>query len=81
MLLTLLSPITRAETLTSEKTTFIVDVITDELVNPWAMVFLNDEELLVTEREGKLKLVNLKGVVSSAVSGLPDISAKGQGAC
>lgn len=79
MLLTLLSPITRAETLTSEKTTFIVDVITDELVNPWAMVFLNDEELLVTEREGKLKLVNLKGVVSSAVSGLPDISAKGQG--
>ena len=52
--------------------------------NPWAMVFLPDGRLLVTERPGRLRLVTLDGQgaggqVSAAIAGVPAVAFGGQG--
>jgi glucose/arabinose dehydrogenase len=46
--------------------------------NPWAMVFLPDGRLLVTEKPGRLRLVTTAGQVST-VSGVPAVVNAGQG--
>jgi glucose/arabinose dehydrogenase len=49
------------------------------LSNPWAMVFLPDGRLLVTERGGALRIVTTTGAVSPAVTGVPAVVPAGQG--
>jgi len=49
------------------------------LVNPWALAFLPDGRLLVTERPGRLRIVARDGSLGEPVSGLPAIAARGQG--
>ena len=46
---------------------------------PWAMTFLPDGRLLVTEKPGRLLLVAADGSTLAEVGGLPSISASGQG--
>ena len=45
---------------------------------PWALTFINENELLVSTKKGKLWLVNKDGTKSS-IEGLPDIAYGGQG--
>lgn len=45
--------------------------------NPWAMVFLPDGRLLVTEKPGRLQLVTQAGV-KTQVSGVPAVTYSGQ---
>ena len=45
--------------------------------NPWAMVFLPDGRLLVTEKPGRLQLVTQAGV-KVAVTGVPSVTYSGQ---
>ncbi|KQT32911.1 hypothetical protein ASG29_09240 [Sphingomonas sp. Leaf412] len=47
--------------------------------NPWAMTFLPDGRILVTEKGGALRLVTAAGAVSAPVGGLPAVAAGGQG--
>jgi len=51
--------------------------------NPWAMAFLPDGRLLVTERPGRLRLVTIAasgaGTVSAAIAGVPAVAFGGQG--
>jgi aldose sugar dehydrogenase len=47
------------------------------LERPWALAFLPDGRLLVTERDGRLNLV--AGAEITPVSGLPEVTAFGQG--
>ncbi|WP_325101595.1 PQQ-dependent sugar dehydrogenase [Sphingomonas sp.] len=49
------------------------------LSNPWAMVFLPDGRLLVTERGGALRIVTTAGAVSAPVAGVPAVVFAGQG--
>lgn len=49
------------------------------LQNPWAVAFLPDGGFLVTERPGRLRVVNADGQVQPAVQGLPEVAAGGQG--
>lgn len=45
----------------------------------WGMDFISHDELLFTERDGKLKLLNLKNLKYSDVSGAPKVYAQEQG--
>ena len=49
------------------------------LANPWALVFLPDGDMLVTERPGRLRMVR-KGVVDpKPIGGVPAVQAQGLG--
>ena len=47
--------------------------------NPWAMTFLPDGRLLVTEKSGQLKVVDVASRKVGDVSGVPDVDHGGQG--
>lgn len=49
------------------------------LENPWALAFMPDGRLLVTERPGRLRIVSLDGTVSEPLAGVPQVRARGQG--
>lgn len=46
---------------------------------PWAMSFLPDGRLLVTEKKGRLKLVDVANGSSRDVAGVPEVDYGGQG--
>ena len=52
--------------------------VVSEFNSPWAMSFIDSENLLVTTKAGKLWLVNTSGE-QSLVSGVPKVFAGGQG--
>ncbi|WP_325895420.1 PQQ-dependent sugar dehydrogenase [Grimontia sp. NTOU-MAR1] len=68
-----------ADTITSEKHTFIIDSVAQGLNHPWSLVFLPDGDMLVSERNGALKRVSSEGVMTS-IEGLPEnLVYRGQG--
>lgn len=46
---------------------------------PWGMVFLSSEQLLFSERAGRLRLLNLADLSIQNLSGAPEVFAEGQG--
>ena len=48
--------------------------------SPWAMAFLPDGNMLVTQKEGTMILFNPVTGTRRTVSGTPAVSSKGQGA-
>ena len=54
-------------------------VVASGLSHPWGLVALPDGQWLVTERPGTLRVISAEGVVGEPISGLPAVSAKGQG--
>lgn len=49
------------------------------LDRPWGIAFLPDGRLLVTEKPGRLRVVDKEGKVSDPIPGLPEIYVEGQG--
>ena len=49
------------------------------LENPWAVAFLPEGRFLVTERPGRLRVVEADGRLNPPVAGLPWVAAGGQG--
>ena len=58
---------------------FEVVTVAEKLENPWALTFLPDGKMLVTERPGRLRVVASDGKISEPVAGLPAVDARGQG--
>ena len=49
------------------------------LQNPWGLAFLPEGRFLVTERPGRLRVVDANGKLGAPLGGLPKIAAGGQG--
>jgi glucose/arabinose dehydrogenase len=56
-----------------------VETVATGLDRPWALEFLPDGYLLVTEKPGRMRLVDPKGQLSKPLSGLPEVFTSGQG--
>ncbi len=63
----------------TDKVEVIVETVARDLQNPWGLAFLPDNRLLVTERPGRLRIVDPEGNLSAPIGGLPRIAARGQG--
>jgi len=55
------------------------EVLLSGLTNPWGMAFVNENYVLITERPGRLIRYMIDSKESMQISGLPEISATGQG--
>ena len=54
-------------------------VVASGLAHPWALAFLPEGRFLLTERPGRLRVVEADGRVNPALAGLPEVAARGQG--
>lgn len=67
------------EVIKSNKANFRVESVAAGLVNPWALAFLPNGRLLVTERPGRMRIVERDGKLSEPIEGVPIVAAVGQG--
>ena len=59
---------------------FELVTVAEGLVTPWALAFLPDGKMLVTERpSGRMRVVTPQGALSEPVAGLPTVDGRGQG--
>jgi glucose/arabinose dehydrogenase len=56
-----------------------VETVARGLEHPWALAFLPDGRMLVTERPGRLRTVDREGRLSAPFAGVPRVFARGQG--
>lgn len=63
----------------TELHTVKVETVASGLDHPWGLAFLPDGRMLVTEREGALRLVSAAGEVGPPLGGVPEVAAFGQG--
>lgn len=56
-----------------------VEIWADNLAIPWAIVFLNEDTALITERPGDLLMVVNGELLANAVKGTPKVLHEGQG--
>lgn len=54
-------------------------VVASGLENPWAVAFLPEGRFLVTERSGRMRVVDAGGRLSEPLAGVPRVAAGGQG--
>ena len=60
-------------------TAFRTEVVASGLQIPWGIAPLPEGRLLITERAGRLRVVEADGTVHSPLAGVPDVRARGQG--
>lgn len=65
--------------ISSEKLNYKVDTIATGLQNPWGLTFLPNDDLLVTERDGEIRIIRDNKLLDNKISGVPEVYAKGQG--
>ena len=56
-----------------------VTTILEELDRPWSIDWISDGEVLITERGGRLLLINLTTNSRPTISNVPAVTARGQG--
>ena len=56
-----------------------VTAVVGGLNHPWAMAFLPEGGVLITERPGSLRLLRIPGGLSKPLAGVPKVAAQGQG--
>jgi len=63
----------------SEKQTFKIEVVAREIETPWGLAFLPDGRLLVTERPGRLRVIQKGKLLADTVTGTPKVWEKQDG--
>ncbi|MFZ5616267.1 MAG: PQQ-dependent sugar dehydrogenase [Pseudomonadota bacterium] len=56
-----------------------IETLAAGLVNPWSLAFLPDGSILVTERDGKLRIIRDGKLVETPIAGVPAPYVKSQG--
>ena len=69
----------KAEVIESEDVKFKLEQVVDGLETTWGMAFISDKQILITEREGNIKLLDLQRKTLTPIQGAPAVRAKGQG--
>jgi aldose sugar dehydrogenase len=54
------------------------EVVARDLENPWSLAFV-DGRMLLTERPGRLRLIQADGKIGAPIKGVPKVAAGGQG--
>jgi glucose/arabinose dehydrogenase len=67
------------QTYPSSAGNLMVETIANGLANPWALAFLPNDRLVVTERAGRMRIVGKEGKLSPPLVGVPPVAARGQG--
>ena len=68
-----------AQTFKSSAGDLKVETVAGGLSHPWALAFLPDGRMLVTERPGRMRIVTPDGKLSPPLQGVPKVRASGQG--
>jgi len=55
------------------------ETVASGLEHPWAVAFLPEGRFLVTERPGRMRVVEANGRVGQPLGGVPEVVARGQG--
>jgi len=63
----------------TEQGTIHLATVASGLEHPWAMTWLPDGRMLVTERPGRVRIVDADGTLSPALANVPEVFAQGQG--
>jgi len=71
---TQLAPAVHAQT-----TAVTTELVARGLHNPWAVAFIGEGRMLVTERPGRMRVIGADGRVGEPLKGVPDVDAVGQG--
>lgn len=66
-------------TFKSEGMNLKLEKVAEDLNTPWAMTFLSETKLLVTEREGHVFLLDIKNSTKTKLTNTPSVMAEGQG--
>ena len=64
---------------TAEQHKINVSVVTKQLEHPWAIAFLPNGDMLVTERPGRLRIVRGNSLDPQPIAGLPTVRTDGNG--
>ena len=67
------------QVITSEKQTFKMEILARNLETPWGLAFLPDGRLLITERPGRLRIVQNGKLLPEPVKGTPKVWEKQDG--
>lgn len=63
----------------SDKASFRLETVASGLEHPWSIAFLPDGRQLVTERAGRLRVIQNGSLQEAPVTGLPELVVSGQG--
>jgi glucose/arabinose dehydrogenase len=64
--------------LATERERVRVIALTNALVDPWALAFLPNGDMLITERAGRLRLMHDARLVSAPIGGIPRVDTRTQ---
>lgn len=65
--------------LTTTLAAFEIETVAEGLEHPWAIAFLPDGRMLVTERAGRLRVIDNGNLVERSVSNVPESFVRSQG--
>ncbi|MFT7338563.1 MAG: glucose/arabinose dehydrogenase [Marinobacter maritimus] len=68
-----------SQTFSSEDAQFRLETVAEGLEHPWSLAFLPGGSMLVTERAGRLRVIQNGELLPQAVRGLPTAAVSGQG--
>ncbi|MFT4818224.1 MAG: glucose/arabinose dehydrogenase, partial [Marinobacter psychrophilus] len=72
-------PLAFSQTFPSDAGPFQLETIAEGLEHPWSLAFLPDGSALVTERPGRLRIIQNSSLATKAIHGVPEVAAAGQG--